>query len=65
MRKIGLAIWLISLAAPACAHDCCVDHHWLDPEYMGEMRLQLSVIGLGMLVWAATLIVGGVRRARQ
>jgi hypothetical protein len=64
VRRIGLAIWLISLTVPACAHDC-IDHHWLDPEYMGEMRLQLSIIGLGMFVWAATLIVGGVRRARR
>jgi len=53
-----------SLPAFCEEHDHCLHHHWLSPEYVGEMRLQGVAIGLGTVLWGVILLIGKLKHAR-
>lgn len=65
MKRALQILFLMLVADPASAHGHCIDHHWFLPEYIMEIRLQLTIIGICMATWAVMLILGGLRRARR
>lgn len=59
-------VLLAVLSSPAIAHgDPSLEHHWMEPEYLSEIRLQLALIAGAMSAYAAYRLILWLKRTRR
>ncbi|MEN6520597.1 MAG: hypothetical protein ABFD46_05535 [Armatimonadota bacterium] len=65
MRRM-LVVLLAILSSPAMAHEeHCLEHHWMKPEYLSEIQMQLVFIAGVMSIYIAYQLVLWFKRTRR
>jgi hypothetical protein len=64
-RMATAALVLLSAQAPALANEGVIERHWSKPAYMGEIHLQLWLIGGAAAVYCLLRIVGKLAARRR